>query len=531
MKSSLSKLPRAEARGIFFLARFGYHPIGQWPKGFLARNKYIWLLLILALAFALRFYQLGQNPPHLNWDEASNSYNANSILKTGKDEYGRFMPVLFKSFGDYNLALSVYPIVPSIAIFGLNQFAVRLPSALFGVVFVLFTYLLTLKLLKNRFTALMAAFLIAISPWHLQFSRYDHEANFMQTFILVGLTAYFYLRKKITGLILLVLFFGLALNSYHGAKVWVPVLLLFMTIFDRKNILKFKFKLILPALILFAFCLPIIANFQNSLIRGQSVGITSQKQPISTFVSGYLDHYSLNFLFNAGDTIGRHAVTGMGELYVFELPLILLGIIAVVARKEKLPKFLLGWLLLAAIPAALATPTPHALRAITFLPVWDIFATIGIYAIKTAKLARWTKATVFLVIGVIGLYNFITYLHLYYSHYPRQRAVDWQDGHRQVFAYIKEHESEYNSIAISNYYGHPYIFALFYLGYDPALYRPQKDGQNGFGKYEFFGSSWSQTVPGKALIVTPFWQAHPPKVLKQIYTADRDLRYIISETQ
>lgn len=494
-------------------------------------SKLFWILPIVIAAIILRFYQLGANPPHLNWDEASNSYNAYSILKTGRDEYGRFMPALFESFGDYNLALSVYPLVPSIAIFGLNQFAVRLPSALFGIVFVIFTYLLTLKLFKSRFIAFFSALFITISPWHLQFSRYDHEANFMQTFVLIGLTAYFYLYKKITGLLILALFMGLALNTYHGAKIWVPLILCFLLLFDFHKILKFKFKLLLPALLLFFFTLPVIFNFQNSLIRGQSVGITNQDQPLATFISGYLSHYNPNFLFNSGDSIGRHAVSGMGELYLFELPLILLGIIAVLANGEKRPKFLIGWLALAAIPAALATPTPHALRAITFLPVWAIFGAYGVYIIKGARISTLLKAAVFAVISVIGLYNFATYLHLYYSHYPRLRAVDWQDGHRQVFEYIKKHESQYGSIAVSSYYGHPYIFALFYMAYDPKTYQQETDGQNGFGKFEFFGASWNKKVPGKALLVTPFWQAHPPKVLKEVYSADRDLRYIISETE
>src|SRR3989344_3324808 len=95
------------------------------------------LFLIIILAAFLSFYQLGKNPRSLNWDEASNAYNAYSILKTGHDEYGKFLPRTFKSFGDYNLALSVYPLVPSIGLFSLNEFAIRFPSALFGVLTVL----------------------------------------------------------------------------------------------------------------------------------------------------------------------------------------------------------------------------------------------------------------------------------------------------------------------------------------------------------------------------------------------------------
>src|SRR3989344_292895 len=156
-------------------------------KSFLIKN--LPLASILFIAAILRFWNLGVNPPGLFVDEVSNGYNAYSIIKTGRDEYGNFMPLTFKAFGDYNLALSVYILVPSIAVFGLNEFAVRFPSALLGTLTVLLTYFLTKQLFKSgssfiahhssqKNVALVAAFFLAISPWHLQFSRYDHEANF-----------------------------------------------------------------------------------------------------------------------------------------------------------------------------------------------------------------------------------------------------------------------------------------------------------------------------------------------------------------
>lgn len=498
-------------------------------RSFLSKN-YL-LILILALAIILRFYKLGEVPPHLNWDEVSNGYNAYSILKTGHDEYGNFIPPTFKSFGDYNLALSVYTLTPSIAIFGPNQFAVRLPSALFGIIAVFLTYFVVLKIFQNRFIAIFSSLFLTISPWHLQFSRYDHEANFMQTFILAAVTVYFYFKEKVWGLGLTAAFLGLALNTYHGAKIIVPEILLLLIIFDFKNLLKKGKALPLPFLILFIFSLPIILNFQNSLIRGQSVGIFNKENPIQTFISGYLSHFNPNFLFTAGDPNGRHAPIGLGELYVFEIPIIIVGLLALISSKSNPQKFLLFWLLLAPIPAALSMPTPHALRAITFLPLWQVISAVGLYKIVSAGINFPLKIAIIGAIIAVGLYNFTLYLHIYYSHYPRQKALDWQDGYRQVFDFIKQNEDKYTTIAISNYYGHPYIFTLFYTAYDPSSYQKFPNGREGFDKYEFFGSSWGKTKSGRALIVTPFWQSHPPNVLKEIYSTDRDLRFIISEVE
>src|SRR3989344_2849602 len=135
------------------------------------------LFAVLTLAFILRFYHLGQNPLSLNWDETSNAYNAYSILKTGRDEYERFLPLYNRSFDDYKPPLYMYLNVPTVAIFGLTPFAARLPSALFGFLTVPLIYFLVRKLFNQKLMALAAMFLLAISPWHIQFSRVGFEAN------------------------------------------------------------------------------------------------------------------------------------------------------------------------------------------------------------------------------------------------------------------------------------------------------------------------------------------------------------------
>src|SRR3989344_4548439 len=107
------------------------------------------LILIVFVGLILRFYQLGVNPPSLTWDEASQGYNAYSILKTGADEYGNKFPISIRSFDDYKPALYTYLAVPGIAIFGLNEFAVRVPSALIGVLSILAIYFLVKELLQK----------------------------------------------------------------------------------------------------------------------------------------------------------------------------------------------------------------------------------------------------------------------------------------------------------------------------------------------------------------------------------------------
>src|SRR5260221_6229585 len=137
----------------------------------------IGLAFILLLAASLGCCKLGAVSTSPNADEVAIGYNAFLILKTGKDEYGRKFPLLFQSFDDYKMPVYIYLTVPSVALFGLRDFSVRLPSAVLGTLTVYATYVLVTSLFANSSLALIAAFLLAISPWHLQFSRSAYEAN------------------------------------------------------------------------------------------------------------------------------------------------------------------------------------------------------------------------------------------------------------------------------------------------------------------------------------------------------------------
>ncbi|MGA2911261.1 MAG: hypothetical protein ABSE17_01290 [Candidatus Levyibacteriota bacterium] len=95
-------------------------------------NWKVALLAIIILAAVLRLWQLGNIPSGLTNDEAGVGWDAYSILHTGKDQWNQFLPLHFMAFGDYPAPLLRYITVPSIFIFGLNAFATRFPSALFG---------------------------------------------------------------------------------------------------------------------------------------------------------------------------------------------------------------------------------------------------------------------------------------------------------------------------------------------------------------------------------------------------------------
>ena len=100
-------------------------------------NKNLLFFVIVFLGFVLRFYALDKIPASLNPDEASLGYTAFSLLTTGADEHGKFLPLALKSFGDWKLPGYPYFSIIPVLIFGLNSFSTRFVSAIAGIFAVL----------------------------------------------------------------------------------------------------------------------------------------------------------------------------------------------------------------------------------------------------------------------------------------------------------------------------------------------------------------------------------------------------------
>ncbi|NMD00091.1 MAG: phospholipid carrier-dependent glycosyltransferase, partial [Bacteroidales bacterium] len=160
-------------------------------------KKYWFIVVVFVIATLLRFWKLDTYPA-LNADEASNAYDAYSLIQTGKDQHGNSWPINFQSFNDYKPGLYVYLDIPFVKFMGLTPLAARMPGAIAGVLSVLFIYLLVREIFKDErdvdlLSGLSAVFL-TISPWHIHFSRGGWEVNVATFLILGGL--YFLVRFK-----------------------------------------------------------------------------------------------------------------------------------------------------------------------------------------------------------------------------------------------------------------------------------------------------------------------------------------------
>ena len=213
---------------------------------FIKSEKY-WLTVIIFLGFILRFYKLGQIPSGFVSDEASFGYNAYSLIKTGKDEFGQSWPIIFRSFGDGKMPVYFYLTIPSVLLFGLTEFAVRFPSALLGTLTILLIYLFTKEIVKSKndksgwrlkIWPLISALILATLPWHIHFSRAAFEANIGLFWITLGswLWLKFIKNRKKSTLGLGLIAFTLSVFSYHAPRIFVPLWLGYLFYYFRKKI-------------------------------------------------------------------------------------------------------------------------------------------------------------------------------------------------------------------------------------------------------------------------------------------------------
>ena len=173
---------------------------------------------VVAIAAVVRIHDIVANPPGFFADEAAYGYNAYTILHTAKDEFGKTLPLFFESFGDYKTPVYIYSLVPFIGVLGLSELPVRLTGALYGVVTVAAVYLLVKELFGQRSTALVAALILAISPWHIHYTRTGFGEIAVHVFFLV-LALYFFLvgTRRPPFLVAAALALALALYSYRAA--------------------------------------------------------------------------------------------------------------------------------------------------------------------------------------------------------------------------------------------------------------------------------------------------------------------------
>ncbi|OGM28700.1 hypothetical protein A3D84_05575 [Candidatus Woesebacteria bacterium RIFCSPHIGHO2_02_FULL_42_20] len=486
------------------------------------KHKTVFLLVVL-LASILRLYKLDRVPVSMFGDELDVGYHAYSILKTGRDYQGNFMPLHFHSLAEWRTPLYLYSTVPTVAIFGISPYGVRLPAAFFGIAGVIAVYLLVKKVTKTKRLAMFAAFLLTVSPWHIQYSRAAFEVTEMLFFLLMALLFYFKAREKSKYLWVAVFFAMLMPWVYSTSKLYVPLVLLTAIFIWRKwlALIPLKHKILavgtglvlgLPLIVVTltgegsqrfgyvsVFSDPTVVpevgvdRWEDAKSRGETgEGLSPAIADrlihnkytvwLKVITNNYLQSFSTDFLFMNGDPNPRHSIDGIGEFYRIDSIMLLVGIIVFLKSKLeiKVKTFLVILLLLSPISAAITRDGGnHATRLILMLPFIVLLVSYGLNWLRKHK-------TAFVMCCLLYVVNFIFYQHNYWVHNPYQSERWWHAGWGEAIQLIKQDEKNYDKVIISMAGEPAWIFFAAYMEYPPEAWQENfpidnKTSLRGFG--------------------------------------------------
>ncbi len=457
----------------------------------------IFLFIAILIAIITRGYKLGSAPAGLYLDEAGQGYSAYSILKTGKDEFGKAFPFVFRSFTDFKTPVYVYLIAPLIPLFGLTAFTVRFPSFIFSILTLPLLYLLITHLFKNRLLAIISVILIAISPWHILFGRTNFECNVALFFFVAGCLSFYKSLKNPKILIMSAILFAIAIPAYHAQRIVTPLILIALFFRHRKILLsKTHFKyLLIGGVIAFIVSLPTLSVVATPgfLARASGLNIFTVKDSagfienytgsfpfinsklflsLQEFGSLYVSYFSPRNLFILGDSGPRSSFPELSTFFVWQFPFYIYGLYLLVKKREwgEFRFFILTFLLIAPIPAALTRDPYSTIRALQMVVPITIAVSLGILEVanklrrRNFKILFWFGLALLIIYSILKLYSSVIILNEYY------RGVHWNYGWEEATNVIKRLNQKL-PIVVDNSRDEPYIQLAFFMKEDPETYQ------------------------------------------------------------
>lgn len=490
--------------------------------------------VLVLIGLSLRVYKLGEVPGGFHEDEAHIGYNAYSLLKTAKDKNNVFLPLAIDQFGDFRPAGLHYLTVPSVAIFGLNEFATRLPVAVFGALSIIVIYFLTLEIFQKQSVALLTAGLLTFNPWSIIASRSTSESIVGLFFVMWGAIYIVRLLRnwKLRYLIYSTILFCISFLFYHAPRYFVPFLLAyFLFVVLRAKQIKKRAKVafgvsIIVVLLFLGFLFKFaggsgrtaeVSIFDNPATKilqwtqvhedgGGNVFITrffhnAVTNYSYTALSNYLEHFSPDFLFLKGGLPPRYKVPWSGNFYPIDGLFFLVGFAFVISeflKKRDHHVWILLipviWLLLGPIPAAFTfEDIPHFQRSIMMMSGFLMLIGFGIVVLYNAFSSRRWRIVLFTVLGAVYVYSILLFNHNYFVHSLVHEPWYRNEGQKDLVMAADTYAKQGLHVVMTTQNANKLIFYLFYNKVDPAYYQkigsPRDHDGLTFGNFIFTDSN------------------------------------------
>ncbi len=450
--------------------------------------------LVLFFAAFLRLYKLDQIPISMSDDEIRLSYTAYSIWHTGKDLYGKYLPLAFVIDDFAFNPVPIYLVSPVVGIAGLTMFSSRLLFALSGVISIVLLYKITKKITENDTIALLSMAVLTFSAWHIQLSRFAYEGSMALLFFLLGIYLFLIATKRFVVFVFSFCSFVLAFYSYSGTKLILIPIVFSLLWFARKNTSN-KRKVATISLIFFCFIsFSLLSKFQGASQYGstpfffqqgnvaEAVELERRASQAPEFLKRmyhnkatywgkiFFDHYlyalSPQHLFLNQEGSGIFSVWFRGQFYYIDVIFLLIGFLYLFLYKRKAWTLLLLFILIGPLPSALGgVPFTYTIRSSFLLPWLAVCIGAGIYAVHVFAKGKYALL-VYTLIFTSYVYFIGGYLTQYYFEWMRYGSKYYSKGAKDFTLFVQQQKDKkiiaYNTNSIQLlHYG-------FYTQTDPS---------------------------------------------------------------
>jgi len=449
---------------------------------------YLLFTLILLLGIFARVWEFGELPPGLNQDEASSGVDAFSLYHFGSDRNGVSFPVHFISWGSGQNVLYAYVLIPFIAFGDLTPVTVRLPMLISGILTLPLVYFVAKRTVNEKF-ALLAMFLLAISPWHIMLSRWLFEGNFLPFVFLLGYACLLKSTVNNNWFILANVFLGLCLYAYGTAYAAIPAflactvsILLWSKRVSIRNLIIGLIALVIVSLPIGLFILVNTLQLSSlhlgfltipslpSPLRYETESAISSASPLLTLGQNLL--IMLYLLGRQTDGLEWNTLEPYGYLYTLTFPLALIGVVQLLRLRNSanMPErlLLLSWLT--------ASLTIGILQSVNINRISLIFIPL-IICVAFPLFWLWERRRLALVLALcVFLVGFAYFTRDYHGdQYRRQAEQAFFAGLLPAVEFARQADDAHNPICVTGSVNVPYIFVLFVEQMNPADYLKDVD--------------------------------------------------------
>lgn len=466
------------------------------------------LVVLVVVGAALRLYRIDDIPPGMNQDEAVHSYDAWSIVTSGRDHLGHPVNlVAFENFGDWAPPALTIALTPAAALVGLDLTLLRSWVAILALLAVPFTWLAGRTLFGGRWSAFAAAVVVAILPWSVAQERWVIPMAIVPAVtaaLMFGL-AWTARKESGTGAVLTAMVAAIGIATYQSMRAYVLLLVMAALVAWLRRYLRIGWRsLAVAAATFLVVAVPtflFVLRDRAGGMRLEQVSVFTPGNPMlpegttvnaAFLIHQYLGYFGPGFLLGEGSNYEPWVLPrGDGVVPLTFVILAAIGAVALVVRIVR-PRddwqrgtsiFLLLALLLYPVPGAVTLPSPTAARVTHVIPVMALVIGFGLLEVARSlrsmaepKLGLRQQQVLFAALAIVTLVAVGVdaghHLHTYEAQYPLENKLTFHDGLEPMIDWAWEHHDAYDQVWITSV-NEPYIFLLFYGEVDPQDARPE----------------------------------------------------------